>query len=437
MSAPWAGSSTSNRSSSRATTHAQPLHRPSSARASRSAPADALPHSRPSPRGAGAAAASRLPPPGDDVEDAEFVRRELDTFEVQKSRQLATTLERPANARELSAASATDRDAHHAQMKELLKLTGGRRPGSKANDIVRFDKGVFQKYPEPLDTGSAPLMTWLHDLRNLRVHDFLLGLRAAGCTGPAILEPWFRHSKRNASATMTNAHTSLRNLLAELLRCDASLLSLADCQTFYDRLTDKKHGTMDLAPAAAKLDVLLSDVSDATWERFVDLFLSGALHFMAPGDFIAPFDLYAVLSTMDAIAHEQEAVEILRGSCYHRHVSSGDTSSAASVANLSEPPVAYTRYLRTLRADVDVFALRAPRGKMLTRDEALGLFAPNAAFIKAARSGVYEESIVSAAAAAEQMSRQRKEEERRQLLSQMTRMRLPTDEIRKVQAGAA
>lgn len=353
------------------------------------------------------------------------MQRELDTFEMQKVRQLAPTLQQAPPNSTLNIAAAKDKHAYHMQQKEMLRLTGGRRPGSKANDVVEFRSQSFVRYPKPLEAGKGGLSVWLADLRALRIHPLTLELRAACVTMPDIVDAWFKHSKQNQTVTMSNAHTALYNFFRDVLGPQApAYIDKHDCQTFYDRLNDRKQHTMDFGPAMAKLHLLLTPVDSGNWDEYLRFFLSGAFSFIGPLDYVTTFDFEAMLSVFESLIHESEvtlapvapageATEIAR--------------SCVRDATLPMLP-SLAKCLKILRGDVSDYNSRQPLGKMLTIESVIALFDPRSAFVKYMKCGAYSTMVAEETARGAEMSNSKKDRERRALLSQVARSRLPPSE---------
>jgi hypothetical protein len=87
--------------------------------------------------------------------------------------------------------------------------------------------------------------------------------------------------------------------------------------------------------------------------------------------------------------------------------------------------------IKIFRGDIATFTQRKPQDRMVTLQQALHCFEPTAAFLKAVTSRVYADAITTFAGAGERLARRRKEVERNALLSQMSRMRLPTESMRR------
>jgi hypothetical protein len=358
-----------------------------------------------------------------DVEDADYVRRELDTFEVHKARQLCGTLTRPMDARQLVVTEADDKDAHHAKMKELLKLTGGRRAGSKANDVVVFDGQHFRQYANPLETGKSKLIVWLADLRALRTHPYTLMLRRRGYTAKDLTEFWFRHSKQNATLTMTNAHTGMKGFITELANDHHMYVDVLSCQRFYDHLNDRKQGTMDFGPAMPKLDLLLTPVDSSTWQSYLEAFCSGAFEMIDDLDYVCTSDFMLILSVLETLVLDEAEVQL------HGAAEAGPLAS--------RPPTTLLKMIKIFRGDIATFTQRKPQDRMVTLQQALHCFEPTAAFLKAVTSRVYANAITTFAEAGEKLAHRRKEVERNALLSQMSRMRLPAESVRRAREEAS
>jgi hypothetical protein len=274
--------------------------------------------------------------------------------------------------------------------------------------------------------------------------------------------------------TLTNAHTSLKELIAELLALPQASVGLSQCNVFYDRLNDRKQGTMDFGPAMPKLDLLVAPVDAASWETFLNRFCSGIYSRMGPEDFVCPNDLFGALDVLECLVRESEAAvdpafleaearrqsEAAAAAAAERAMSASRSrrrtrtaatltaqqearrrsAAAAQVVHpnaFRDPPTSFWRLLAVYRCDVQAFAARIPSGKMLTLPQALRLFPQGAAFVQAMQSGVYQQELAAATRTAEALARRRRDAERALILSQMTRMRLPNAEVAKAKAKQA
>jgi hypothetical protein len=365
---------------------------------------------------------------------AEYVRSELDTFEVLKRRHLALTLERDKGGggdggdgaqfpdlEVLQLRLQHDRFESHQREKEIIRQSSGRRFARASDGFVNFRGRTYVRYVVPLESTMTRTLRWLFDLRELNVHPVTRMMREAGVAVEYIAQEWLvRHVGNLKEAGLSIPMDAMQTFIQEhVLR--TVYVTQAQCQSWYELLCDKKGTSLDFASAMTKLSLILpAEIDDTISAWYTRMFFSGAFIMFRVNDNATPSEFFHIVDALETLVDGS----LKRGSIEHHwreppaSVSSGsephgggggnnaNNAAAAQVAAATSrhlagmardefstnTPQGIMRLLAVVRADIEAYAAAVNSRAVRRVEDVLAMFTPESTLPRLMRCGEYAAS---------------------------------------------